>query len=117
MMEFSKHKFASRRATNPVKITRVILTAGALLASAPVLAENDSAQVSLGKYLASAKNDARLRSRRIGGEFEYGTWTGLPWVRDLEVRVRNQAFDWVGQRYSLRIEPRGWGESRALGEY
>jgi hypothetical protein len=41
----------------------------------------------------------------------------MPVLSDAELRVRNRAFDFGGQRYSLKVEPRGLGETRALKRY
>ncbi|MDB5051936.1 MAG: hypothetical protein JWO30_5007 [Fibrobacteres bacterium] len=64
-------------------------------------------------FLLTAKEDDVIQARRADREFAYGAYTGLPFVSDMEFRVRNVAFDWIGQRYSLRLEPRGIGEGGA----
>lgn len=72
---------------------------------------------SISGYLLTAKEDGVLKSRRADPEFRYGRYSGLPFVRDLEVEVRNDGFDWSGQRYTLKLEPRGFGEGRASRIY
>lgn len=69
------------------------------------------------QYLLTAKSDAVLQSRKAGGEFSYGKYAGLPLIRDMEIRVRNEAFDFARHRYTLRVEPRGFGEGRASRLY
>lgn len=73
--------------------------------------------VTVKQYLLTAKSDAVLQSRQAGGEFAYGDYAGLPMIRDMEIRVRNEAFDFARQRYTLRVEPRGIGESRSSRLY
>jgi hypothetical protein len=41
----------------------------------------------------------------------------MPVFSDAELRVRNRSYDFEGQRYSLKLEPRGFGETRALKKY
>jgi hypothetical protein len=43
--------------------------------------------------------------------------SGLPIVEDLEVRLRNEAWDINRLRYTLRVQPHGWGESGAARKY
>lgn len=64
-------------------------------------------------FLLTAKDDDVILAREADGETGYGTYTGLPFIRDMEFRVRNDAFDFAGQRYGLRVEPRGFGETGA----
>jgi len=72
---------------------------------------------SLEQYILTAKSDVVLQSRKTDGEFRYGEYAGLPWIRDVEFRVRNEALDWSRQRFTLRLKPRGLGESRASKFY
>lgn len=40
-----------------------------------------------------------------------------PYIDDVSLRIRNNAYDLKRQRYSLRIEPRGFGETKASKKY
>ncbi len=40
-------------------------------------------------------------------------WAGIPYLRDAEIRVRNEGFDVGRQRYSLQLSPKGFGEEGA----
>jgi hypothetical protein len=72
---------------------------------------------SLGAYILSAREDGALRARTSDRDLAFGTYPGLPLLRDVEVRVRNDALDPANMRYSLRLEPRGFGEGRASRAY
>ena len=41
----------------------------------------------------------------------------MPFINDMEIRIRNNAYEFNRQRYSLRIEPRGIGETKAIRQY
>lgn len=71
----------------------------------------------IGKYLLTAKEDAALMARRSDGELAFSSYPGLPLLRDAEFRIRNDALDPTNMRYSLRLEPRGFGEGRASRLY
>lgn len=73
--------------------------------------------IDLNRYLASARTDGALLSRRAERELEFGSYPGLPLFRDLEFRVRNDALDPANLRYTLRLEPRGFGEGSAARRY
>ncbi len=92
---------------------------GVLCTQAPLRAENDpeGEPISFERYLLSARTDALLLSRKPEGELEFGTYSGLPLIRDLEFRMRNEALDPQNIRYTLRLEPRGLGEGRAARRY
>jgi hypothetical protein len=90
------------------------LLAGLLSVAAP---ETRAENVSLGAYLLTARQDALLRARTSDRELDVGTYPGLPLIRDVEFKVRNEAFDPLLMRYTLRLEPRGLGEGRASRAY
>ena len=72
---------------------------------------------SLSRYLLSAREDAVLMARNSGPSPATGSYTGLPFLRDMEFRLRNDALDPANLRYTLRVEPRGFGEGRASRLY
>ena len=91
-----------------------LITAACLFqAVAPSFGED----ATIGRYLLTAKEDGALKARRADGEFAFDSWPGLPLLRDVEVRIRNDALDPTNMRYSLRLEPRGFGEGRASRVY
>lgn len=71
----------------------------------------------LGDVLATARKDALVRARQSGDEFKYSTYGGVPYLRDVEFKVRNEGFSLPRQRYTLQLRPRGFGENRAARLY
>lgn len=64
-------------------------------------------------YLLTARKDAMVEARKGGAGPASGTYMGLPFIKDMELRVRNEAWDPSYMRYTLRLRPRGFGEGRA----
>lgn len=73
--------------------------------------------VPMADYLLTAKEDGVLKARSADGELDFSSYGGLPWLRDLEFRVRNDALNPDYMRYTLKLEPRGFGEGRAADRY
>lgn len=73
--------------------------------------------VSVGEFLSTALNDARLQARHAGKGYHFSSYGGLPWIRDVEFKVRNEAFSLERQRYTLELTPRGIGEGLASKNY
>lgn len=71
----------------------------------------------LGRFLASGMNDTVIVSQRSHLPILKNAPFSMPFIGDAEVRVRNRAVDFRGQRYTLKVEPRGIGETRALNQY
>jgi hypothetical protein len=67
----------------------------------------------LGRFLAAAKNDSVVIAQKETVSRLKKIPFSLPFISDVEMRVRNRGFDVEGQRYSLKIEPRGFGETKA----
>lgn len=84
-----------------------------LLFAAPLRAQ----KVPMAAYLQTATADAVLKSRGADGDLTYSAYSGLPWLKDLEFRVRNDALNLDYMRYTLKLEPRGFGEGRAASRY
>lgn len=84
-------------------------------AACPTTAEARSH--SLGEVLATARKDALVQARQGGDEFKYSSYGGVPYLRDLEFKVRNEGFSFPRQRYTLEVRPRGFGENRAARLY
>ena len=82
-------------------------------AAGPAAGPADSALSPISGFLLTAKDDDVILARRADKDLGFDTYTGLPFIRDMEFRVRNDAFDLAGQRYGIRVEPRGFGESDA----
>ncbi|MBN1307135.1 MAG: hypothetical protein JXA18_04410 [Chitinispirillaceae bacterium] len=68
----------------------------------------------LGRFLQAAQNDSQIVDRRNHASLLRKAPFSMPLFEDAEVRVRNRAFDFGGQRYTFRLEPRGVGETKAL---
>ncbi|HEX3019773.1 MAG TPA: hypothetical protein VHP36_05710 [Chitinispirillaceae bacterium] len=90
-----------------IKIYSFILLA---ILSFPVSSEHSF----LGRFLASTAKDSVIVSQRNHIKKLDRTSFSMPFIGDAEVRIRNRAFDFGGQRYTLKIEPRGIGETKAL---
>jgi hypothetical protein len=73
--------------------------------------------VTMAAYLQTAKEDGVLKARRADGELAFSAYGGLPWLKDMEFRVRNDALNPDYMRYTLKLEPRGFGEGRAADRY
>lgn len=85
----------------------------AVLPASPLRAQ----PIPIADYLKTANEDAVLNSRKADGDLGYSTYGGLPWLKDMEFRVRNDALNLDNMRYTLKLEPRGFGEGRAAGRY
>jgi hypothetical protein len=95
-----------------------------VLAAVPSLAvaidapagKTDSA-ASVSAFLSGAEKDEMLAAHRR--QLRVGGYAGTPYVRDLEFKIRNEAFDVGRQRYTVQVSPKGLGEEgasrRALG--
>lgn len=71
----------------------------------------------LGRFLSSSMNDSVIVSKRTyQSVLEKSPFT-TPLIRDSEIKIRNRAFDLKGQRYSVKLDLRGAGETKALGEF
>jgi hypothetical protein len=68
------------------------------------------APIPLSRYLATARGEAALQARGGDGDLEFSDWPGLPYLRDVEFRLRNDAFDPAHYRYTVRLDPLGYGE-------
>lgn len=64
----------------------------------------------LSRYLATARADAAMQARNGDGTLEFTAWPGIPFLRDAEIRLRNDALDPDNLRYTLRLDPLGFGE-------
>jgi len=71
----------------------------------------------LGRFLSVASNDSVVVSQQGHIDILKNTRSSMPLIGDAEIRVRNRAFDFGGQRYTLKLEPRGVGETKALRSY
>lgn len=71
----------------------------------------------LGRFLATATIDSVIVSKRSHLPLLKKAPFSMPFIEDAEIRVRNRAFNFGGQRYSLKLEPRSIGETRALHHY
>ncbi len=69
--------------------------------------------VSIGAFLATAEKDVSVGAQKEKVEFLEGSSKNMPVIDDIEVRIRNEAYQFDEQRYSLRVEPRGIGETKA----
>jgi hypothetical protein len=83
-----------------------------------VLSAGTAAPASLlGRFLAAAQDDSLIIARRGHVDLLEKMIPSVPLIGDAEFKVRNRAFDFTTQRYSLCLTPRGVGETRALREF
>lgn len=66
-------------------------------------------------FLRGATDDAAVRAQRKADAADIGHMSsaGLPLVRDVEFKIRNEGFDFGRQRYTVEFSPKGLGESAA----
>jgi hypothetical protein len=109
----------ARTASCIAKVLATVLTTtvATLIAISAATANAAAAETPIADFLKTAKSDGVLKARRPDGEFEFSHYSGVPFIRDLELRVRNDRFNIAGQRYTLRLEPRGFGEGRASDRF
>ncbi len=72
-------------------------------------------EVAVAEFLGDVERDETLAAhqRRVDAK----GFAGTPYVRDVEFQIRNEAFDFRRQRYTVQVAPKGFGEegaSRAL---
>jgi hypothetical protein len=67
--------------------------------------------------LASLNDDAIKELDRTTKVNTKGSYGGIPFIDDIELRMRNEAFDIYRMRYTLRIRPRGIGETKAGSQF
>ncbi len=67
----------------------------------------------IGTFLLTAEKDYSVAEQEKKISFLEGSSKNMPVIDDIELRIRNQAFQFDRQRYSLRVEPRGFGETRS----
>jgi hypothetical protein len=72
------------------------------------LAAAEPAPFPVARFLGAAAQGDSVASSTGGGG-----WSGVPYLRDAEFRVRNEAFDVTRQRYSVQLSPKGFGEEGA----
>lgn len=79
----------------------------------------------MNRYIESVKNDSLLVARRTHAPIVRKNAFTMPFIRDAEIRLRKGDYfepdkvvdEIFGLRYTLRLEPRGIGESGALRKY
>ncbi|NLG16097.1 MAG: hypothetical protein GX556_02060 [Fibrobacter sp.] len=91
------------------------LISGLVISS--LLTAASAGQATFQQLILSARNDPVITSQDKETSAIKKTFSGIPGIDDIELRVRNTAFDPNSFRYSLRIQPRGILESRAAGRY
>ena len=68
-------------------------------------------------FILKALKDGDLKDQKDVITYLEGSSANMPIVDDIEARIRNRAFEFDKQRYTLRVEPRGLGETRASKDY
>lgn len=68
-------------------------------------------------FILKALKQGDLKDQKKIISYLEGSSGNMPVVDDIEARIRNRAFEFDRQRYTLRVEPRGLGETRASKNY
>ena len=74
-------------------------------------------QTTFVKLLQSAHNDRVVLSQDQEYAISGRSYSGIPGIDDIELRIRNSAFNPDNFRYSIRVNPRGLFETRAASRY
>jgi hypothetical protein len=94
-------------------VKSALLSAFALVLASTCAQTARAEGIPIARYLLTAKEDGSLKARHADKELAFKSYPGLPLLRDMEFRVRNDALDPANMRYSLRVEPRAFGEGSA----
>jgi hypothetical protein len=73
--------------------------------------------VSITKFLGTAKNDYAVTAQQEKYTFLKENFPGIPLVNDIELKLTEKSFDPNQINYSLRIQPRGFGETKAARNF
>jgi len=68
-------------------------------------------------FLKSTSDDSQIVAQGRHADEVRKHSVFMPMIGDAEFRVRNRAWDVIGQRYTIRVTPRGLGETSALSHY
>jgi hypothetical protein len=91
-------------------ITKSAFYGFALLILLPLCALPAS-EAKVSQYLNTAYDDIAVKRQNERLSLIESSRAGLPFLDDVSFRVRNEAFNFGAQRYSLRLEPLGFGET------
>lgn len=84
----------------------------------PCLSVGAEGNASVGKVILSARDDYSVQGREQRSDFLLkGAYGGIPYIDDIELRFRNDAFDVNMVRYTVRVRPRGIGETSAARRF
>lgn len=79
-----------------------------------VCRNSEGFEISIEKFLASARNDLSLKNQEDKISFLHATSPNTPFLDRVELRTQtDEDFDHSNQRYSLRFYPNGLGETKA----
>ncbi|MFW5960768.1 MAG: hypothetical protein ACOCSE_06575, partial [Chitinivibrionales bacterium] len=67
----------------------------------------------MGAFLLTYENDSTYKTQKEKTEFLHNSRKDMPFIDDIELRIRNQGFAFDRQRYTLRVEPNGFGVTKA----
>jgi hypothetical protein len=95
---------------------KIALTA--LIGVAVIVGSARADGLSIKKTLLTSFDDPNIKELEENtGFLKKGSYGGIPLIEDIEFRLRNEAFIINRMRYNLRIQPRGFGETRAANRY
>jgi hypothetical protein len=90
----------------------LISFAMALIFSLPVHAQI----IPIKKFLSTAEADISVKAQLARADVMKNATSRIPFIRDVQFKVRNRAYDEQQFRYSVQVTPEGFGEGRALKE-
>jgi hypothetical protein len=73
--------------------------------------------ISITKFLGTAQNDYAVTVQQEKNTFLKKNFPGIPLIDDIELKVTEKSFDPNQIDYSLRIQPRGFGETKAASNF
>jgi hypothetical protein len=90
----------------------------ALLLVAVVSGALHAGGTSVARALLASLNDPAIKAQNDNALIlKKDSYRGIPMLDNMEFRLRNESFDMNATRYTLRLQPRGFGETRAANGY
>ncbi len=69
-------------------------------------------ELTIDSFILTAENDLELQNQQEMTRYLNKAPSSTPYVDRMEFRTETQEFDLEKQKYSLRLYPKGWGETR-----
>ena len=72
----------------------------------------DMDELTIDRFILTAENDLKLQNQKELTRYLNEAPSSTPYIDRMEFRTETQEFDLEKQKYSLRLYPKGWGETR-----